>query len=102
MAEKKLLEKLRDEYLGANNSAAADVVDAFCAFAEEWLAEQAPTGISYTVDGLMLRLANGDSYVLVPSPVSDSPGGAISVTGRDKLNARAAPAKATDFPITGR
>lgn len=102
MAEKRLLEKLHEEYLAELGDSHAEVTRHFCEFAERWLAEQSPTGISYSVDGLMLRLANGDSYVLVPAPVSDGVGGAVSVTGRDKLNARAAPARAADFPITGR
>lgn len=106
MAEKKLLEKLRDAYiaaqLGSANGEALDALNAFCAFAENWLTEQAPTGISYTVDGLMLRLANGESYVLVSAPESAATSGAISVTGMDKLNAKAAPMRAADFPITGR
>lgn len=102
MAEKKLLEKLREAYLVEKQNDYAAVVEDFCAFAEKWLLEQAPTGVSYSVAGLMLRLANGDSYVLVPAPESDFAGGAVSVTGMDKLNARAAPARAADFPITGR
>lgn len=102
MAEKKLLEKLRDEYLEANGSADAATVSAFCEFAEKWLAASGPTGISYSIDGLLLLLANGDRYIFVPATETDAFGSAVSVTGMTKLNARAAPTKATDFPITGR
>lgn len=102
MAEKSLLEKLREDYT-ANKPEAAEAVSEFCSFAENWLAEHTPTGISYTVDGLMLRLTNGDSFVLVASPDSDNSGVAVSVTGgTGKLNARATAERATDFPITGR
>jgi hypothetical protein len=102
MAEKSLLEKLREDYIEAKPDAAEAVAD-FCSFAEKWLAEHTPTGISYTVDGLMLRLTNGDSFVLVAAPDSDNSGVAVSVTGATgKLNARASTERATDFPITGR
>jgi hypothetical protein len=102
VAEKSLLEKLREDYVAAKPDAAEAVSD-FCNFAEKWLAEHTPTGVSYTVDGLMLQLVNGDSFVLVASPNSDNSGIAVSVTGSaSKFNARASSERSTDFPITGR
>jgi len=102
VAEKSLLEKLREDYVADKPDVAETVFD-FCNFAEKWLAEHTPTGVSYTVDGLMLQLGNGDSFVLVASPHSDNSGVAVSVTGAaGKLNARAYSDRSTDFPITGR
>ena len=101
MAEKGLLDKLREDYLQTKPEAAAAVAD-FCSFAADWLATRAPTGIGYTIDGLVLRLANGDSFVLVRAPGSDAVGGAVSVTGMDKINAKAGIPVSPDFPITGR
>lgn len=101
MGEKELLEMLRDDYAVAHPDDAA-AVDRFCGFARKWLGDNPPAGFSYTVDGMTVRLANGDSYLLTRAPGADSDTNSVSVTGVAKLNARGFGEKPTDFPITGR
>lgn len=105
MAEKSLLEKLQTEYEAAHPGAGdetREAISAFTHFAEKWLVDNTVSGLSYTVDGMVLRMANGDGYTLVKGADTDTISGAFSVTGKDKLNARSVPSAKTDFQITGR
>ena len=105
MAEKGLLEKLQTEYEIAHpgiGTETRDAINSFTQFAEKWLVDNTVSGLSYTVDGMVLRMANGDGYMLVKAADTDTIGGAFSVTGIDKLNARSSPIAKTDFQITGR
>lgn len=105
MAEKSLLEKLQTEYADVHPALGAEAhanVSDFLRFAEKWLADNQISGLSYTVDGMVLRMANGDGYMFVKAADTDTIGGAFSVTGMDKLNVRSTPLANTDFQITGR
>lgn len=105
MAEKNLLEKLQTDYETAHpamGDEAREAVGSFTRFAEKWLVDNTVSGLSYTVDGMVLRMANGDGYTLVKGADTDTIGGSFSVTGKDKLNARSSPSAKTDFQITGR
>lgn len=106
MAEKKFLEKLRDEYLAAHpqnsNEELRALLDDFCAFSANWLADNPPTGIGYAAAGLMLRLADGENLLLASSLGCDSFNDSMAIVAPEKLNARAAPDKVSDFRITGR
>jgi hypothetical protein len=105
VAEKSLLEKLQTEYVAVHPALGADAhaaVSDFLRFAEKWLTDNQISGLSYTVDGMVLRMANGDGYMFVKAADTDTIGGAFSVTGMDKLNARSTPILNTDFQITGR
>lgn len=108
MAAKKFLEKLRDEWAARADSAAANEesttfsVDEFCKFADSWLAENPPIGVGYEVEGLMLRFANGDNFLLSGAAGYSAFNDSVAIVGPEKLNARAAPDKTSDFHITGR
>jgi hypothetical protein len=105
VAEKRLLEKLQTEYEIAHpgmGDATREAIADFTQFAEKWLVDNTVSGLSYTIDGMVLRMANGDGYMLVKAADTDTIGGAFSVTGMDKLNARSTPSAKTDFQITGR
>jgi len=102
VAEKRLLEKLQTEYVNKFGASDDEVLTAFVQFAEKWLTDNQITGLSYTIDGMVLRMANGDGYMLVKAADTDTIGGAFSVTGMDKLNARSTSNAKTDFQITGR
>ena len=105
MAEKSLLEKLQIEYAAAYpalGNEARDAVTAFANFAEKWLTDNQISGLSYTVDGMVLRMASGDGYMFVKAADTDTIGGSVAVTGMTKLNARSTPIANTDFQITGR
>lgn len=85
MAKSELLNAIRDDFLAAHIDMAPPSVDAFCAFAAEWLAKAGIVGVGHTASGLALRFGDGSEKLLFSQDQAwehtDTPAVQLATTG---------------------
>lgn len=107
MPVNEMFEKIRNDFLAANPQDVTDValLQTFCEYATKWLADTGLVGIGHTTNGMSLRFANGEEYLLTAAPPADKPVAdmpAFSITGNNGGSVRAAGAvQDSSMPITG-
>ena len=95
MPVNEMLAKIQSDYFDANPQAshAAEVLKSFCEYATKWLDDAGLVGVGHTTNGMSLRFANGDEYLLTAAPPSEVPVAnmpAFSITGNNGGSVRSA------------
>jgi hypothetical protein len=86
MRGKDVLSKIGADYIAANADAAPEKVQAFCAYASNWLRDRGVVGLGHTDSGMALRFADGEELPLFSRDVpADLPAakGVLNITGNE-------------------
>jgi len=95
MPEKNLLEKILSDFLASRPSldgSSLGTLQEFCQYATTWLAEKGLLGVGHAVDGISLRFADGQEYLLTAARQGDDIANmpAMSITGNNGGSVRGA------------
>jgi hypothetical protein len=95
-----LLDIILQDYL-TQQPADEQTLNNFVAFTKDWLKKNC-VGLSYTIEGIALRVANGDEYLLVTTGDSDTTTPAVSIVGGLQTRGQSAmPDKSRSVSIIG-
>jgi hypothetical protein len=107
MPENKMFAKILSDYLAQNktNDKTAAQLKKFCDYASNWFVNTGLIGLGHTTNGMSLRFANGDEYILMASaPAVDVQAEmpAFAVTGNNAGGVRGVgPMQDSSIKITG-
>lgn len=90
-----MLAKILSDHCETNpqESHDAGVLHLFCEYATKWLNDAGLVGVGHTTNGMSLRFANGEEYLLTEAPPSEVPVAnmpAFSITGNNGGSVRSA------------
>lgn len=107
MPENEMFAKILSDYLAQNKTSEKNAAQLkkFCEYVSAWFVDKGLIGLGHTVNGMCLRFANGDEYVLMSAPPavdvqSEMP--AFAVTGNNAGGVRGGgPMQDSSIKITG-
>jgi len=105
MQKSEVLTKILEDFTNNDPALASDAVQAFCDYANTWLATHGVIGVGQTASGISLRFSDGEELILFSS-VFDTPievqGVSQGITGNATKIEKGMPVASPSFPITGR
>jgi hypothetical protein len=101
MADQSFLDKLREEFVKAGNS--ADACAAFVAWSDEWLAKNPPVGTGFAegTSAITVRFQSGDQYPLSKQATFSTDVRGVQITGQADKSGRGGIVASAAVPITG-
>ncbi len=104
MENAELLKKVLSDYCATNEELRFQeaMLAQFCDYAAEWIRTKGLIGVGQTAEGLSIRFADGQEYVLFQPAAGLINGPAVSVTGTVTKIEKGIGESTASFPITGR